>query len=446
MPRHTHAHLDSHIFDEPIFNEGMPSRDPDDFVVDHPSDNALYKQVEDLLKNDVVGFPASRLKDGETFSLASAYGARGEAVLAKIRDAGQIVFHAVGDTGASNRTGYGDQLRAADQLAIDARTGKLDDRASFHLHLGDVVYNFGEAAYYYDQFYEPYRDYPAPILAIPGNHDSFIVPGTASADEPLKTFMRNFCAERPVVTPEAGSLHRTAMTLPGIYFTVDAPFVRVITLFSNALEDPGVISSEGGRWPGVPDIQLGYLRAQLQRIRDEAYAGAVVLATHHPAFSYASQEAGTDGNHGSSLSMLRQIDGICADVGVYPHAFLSGHAHNYQRYTRTVHLSGAEYEVPFVVSGSGGHHVNRLVRGRRGQPAHEPLNGTDVSYMDVQPAIGTGGLMLEKYEDRHFGYLRVSADAERLHIGFHTVGASSLAQSRYDAVTLDLATHTLIAN
>ena len=41
-----------------------------------------------------------------------------------------------------------------------------------------VVYNFGESRYYYDQFYEPFRAYPAPIFAIPGNHDSFVVPGT----------------------------------------------------------------------------------------------------------------------------------------------------------------------------------------------------------------------------------------------------------------------------
>ncbi|MBV9655126.1 MAG: hypothetical protein JOZ42_11250 [Acetobacteraceae bacterium] len=48
------------------------------------------------------------------------------------------------------------------------------------------------------------------------------------------------------------------MTLPGVYFAVDAPFVRIIALFSNALEDPGVISSENGNWPGVPDYQLGF--------------------------------------------------------------------------------------------------------------------------------------------------------------------------------------------
>ena len=49
--------------------------------------------------------------------------------------------------------------------------------------------------------------------------------------------------------------------------------------------------------------------------------------------------------------MLRQIDEICHQTGVYPHAFLSGHAHNYQRSTRTVRLDGSSYDVPFIVCG-----------------------------------------------------------------------------------------------
>ena len=44
---------------------------------------------------------------------------------------------------------------------------------------------------------------------------------------PLVTFARNFCAQPPAVTPEAGSLHRTAMTQPGVYWMLDAPFVRI---------------------------------------------------------------------------------------------------------------------------------------------------------------------------------------------------------------------------
>jgi hypothetical protein len=80
------------------------------------------------------------------------------------------------------------------------------------------------------------------------------------------------------------------MTQSGVYFTLDAPFVRIIGLFSNALEDPGVISSENGKWAKIPDIQLDYLEAQLARIKNESYSGAVILAMHHPPFSYASSQ------------------------------------------------------------------------------------------------------------------------------------------------------------
>ena len=140
-------------------------------------------------------------------------------------------------------------------------------------NLGDLVYNFGESAYYYDQFYDPYRDYPAPIFAIPGNHDSFIVPNTPPGAEPLTIFMRNFCAPAPVVTQEAGSLHRTAMTQPGVYFALDAPFVRIIGLFSNSLEDPGVISDEKGKWGLVPEVPAGFPESAARKDTDGELQG-----------------------------------------------------------------------------------------------------------------------------------------------------------------------------
>ena len=95
------------------------------------------------------------------------------------------------------------------------------------------------------------------------------MPGTPEGQTPLEIFSRNFCAESPVVTREAASLHRTAMTQPGVYFALDVPFARILCLFSNALEDPGLISSEDGRWPSVPDYQLDFLEAQLQKIKDD---------------------------------------------------------------------------------------------------------------------------------------------------------------------------------
>jgi hypothetical protein len=71
-----------------------------------------------------------------------------------------------------------------------------------------VVYSFGETQYYYDQFNEPYRDYPAPILAVAGNHDGMVAPDVHAAS--LAGFLRSFCADTFVVTPEAGGLSRTA--------------------------------------------------------------------------------------------------------------------------------------------------------------------------------------------------------------------------------------------
>jgi hypothetical protein len=436
------------LFDEPVFGEGVVSPDPGHFSTRHPSDNAEYALIEQLLYKDVVGFDKSRIAANEVYELATAFGSHGPKVVQQIQKNGRIVFHALGDSGCSDVRKYSNEIRVFDQIADDVHTAVVTDRPSFLYHLGDVIYNFGEAKYYYDQFYEPNRNYPGPIFAIPGNHDSFIIPDTADADFPLVTFARNFCAESPVITREAGSLHRTAMTQPGVYFTLDAPFVRIIGLFSNALEDPGVISSRKGQWPVVPDLQLEFLDAQIQRIIDEKYQGAVLLAVHHPPFSYAppSGGSGVGGNHGSSTEMLRQIDTILNQKGWYPHAFLSAHAHNYQRYTRTVRLGGHDLDVPFIVCGSGGHNLNPMVRASRGQPAQDPSFGSKVDYLDVKAAVSTGGLILEKYNYRDYGYLRISVDAQQLRIGFHVAQNGSLPQSRFDLVTVDLPSHTMVAN
>ena len=448
MPREANVPLPQPIFHEPVFKEGASSPDPTGFLKKHPSDTELYKQIQNLLKKDVVSFDQARIPDGDFLKLQDTLGAHGAEIIQGITKSGKIIFHALGDSGASNAGKYKNEIGVADQLTMDCHNANAANQAAFLFHLGDVVYDFGESQYYYDQFYEPFRNYPSPIFAIPGNHDSFIVPNTPPEKDPLVTFSRNFCASEPVITPEAGSLHRTAMTQPGVYFTLDAPFVRIIGLFSNSLEDPGVISSEGRKWPTVPDFQLSYLSAQLKQIKDTKYKGVVLLAVHHPPFSYAPppKSGGARGNHGSSSAMLRQIDTICQQQGVYPHAFLSAHAHNYQRYTRTVQFGGKDFDVPFIVCGDGGHNVNRMVQGRGGQPAQEPQPGVRVDYLESKPAVKTSGLLLEKYDDTHYGYLRIHVDAEQLRIGFHQVGGGSLTQSRFDLVTVDLASHTMVAN
>jgi hypothetical protein len=451
MPATHHPRLPQPIFHEPIFSEQDAEPSPTGFATKHPSDTKTYDEVKNLLKKDVVPVPKSRIADDALFTLEQAYGSgHGPQVIKKIDDAKKIIFHAIGDSGASVNYKYvQDELRVCDQVTIDCAEADDYNRPAFLFHLGDMVYNFGESRYYYDQFYDAFRNYPAPIFAIPGNHDSFIVPGTPDAEKPLTTFQRNFCAEHPVITPEAGSLHRTAMTQPGVYFALDAPYVRIIGLFSNALEDPGVISNEDGKWPDVSDHQLKFLAAQLKRIKDEKYKGCVLLAVHHPPYSYSPPpKKGAGGNHSSSSEMLKQIDEICLKEGVYPHAVLSAHAHNYQRYTRTIEFKGSEYDVPFIVCGDGGHNVNPLVRSSHGHRVEEPHPTSKVDYLESKKAaIKAKELWLEKFNFDHYGYLRIHVDAEELIISFHQVGANTtLAQSRYDMVTVNLAEHKMVTN
>ena len=446
MPRPVKAPVSEPLFFEPEFNENVLTPDPRTFRTPHDpkKDEELYKQVQNLLKKDTVSFPAARGKPSDLLTLASSLGSQGPADVEYIQKSGKIIFHAVGDTGASILGKLPGELSVADHLANDYHTSTRDNLPSFLFHLGDVVYDFGESQYYYDQFYEPFRNYPAPIFVIPGNHDSFVIPGTRPADAPLTTFMRNFCSTRPVITKDAGSLHRTSMTQPGVYFALDAPFVRVIGLFSNALEDPGVISSQKGqpvKWPGVPDYQLAFLTAQLARIKEEQFPGAVIIAVHHPPFTYEppQETGGTGGHHMGNALMLAQIDAICKEQGVYPHAFISGHSHNYQRYTRKLSFDGKNYSVPFVVAGNGGHNVTPLVQARGGVMPHEPTPGEDVHYLD-----STGsGLTLDQSDDKHYGYLRIIVDSEQLRIEYHPVSPAA-PPSEVDTVVVNIADHSVV--
>jgi len=184
-------------------------------------------------------------------------------------------------------------------------------------------------------------------------------------------------------------------------------------------------------------------------LKKEKYKGAVLLATHHPPYSYSppAKKNGAGGNHGCSPAMLAQIDEICLQEGVYPHAFLAAHAHNYQRYTRIIKFGNAEIDVPFIGCGDGGHNVNPIVRSSKGHPAEEPHAGSSVDYLESKKAaIKAKQLLLEKYDDTNYGYLRIRVDKDQLRIGFHQVGVSTLAQSRYDMVTVDLAEHIMVAN
>jgi hypothetical protein len=390
---------------QPVFAQPKPSPDPSGFKdpVTDQSDNGI-----NLLSP--VPMPVGGLVE-PVLTLETVYGSAGAARIAAIKAAGQIVFHSVGDTGSVE--GPQTQSLVADKMVSDFDEADPADVPSFFFHLGDVVYYFGEATYYYDQFYEPYRDYPAPILAIAGNHDGVVYAKDTATS--LQAFLENFCTNAPLQSPDAGGLLRTTMIQPGVYFTFEAPFVRILGLYSNVLEDPGVISGENGNNTVLDNRQIAFLTAALTRVKTEGFTGAIIIAVHHPPFTGGS-------THGGSPLMLADIDSACTAAGVWPHAVFSGHAHNYQRFTRTVN----GLEIPYIVAGCGG---------------HSPLSTMSGTYRTPFPIDST--LTLENYDDLDYGYLRVIVNTTTLTVEFHPESDGSAVKTPNDSVTVTLATYVV---
>jgi Calcineurin-like phosphoesterase len=402
----------------PNFGQPRPTEDPKIFRVKHPSDGDAYKALDELNeehKLQAKPFPAPRGGTEPRLTLEDVFGGNTGAIDA-IEKNKQIVLHALGDCGSTR--GPKSQNEVADKMVGDFKEAEPREIPQFCMLLGDIVYSFGEPEYYYDQFYEPYRDYTAPILAAAGNHDGMISPLAHARS--LEAYLRNFCSDPAngfVVTPEAGGLSRTAQIQPGVFFTFEAPFVRILVFYSNVLEDPGVIANNT-----IGQTQLDFLRAALKRIKEERYDGALMFAHHHPCYAYGGQ-------HSSSTEMRQQMDKICEEEGVWPHAVLAGHAHSYQRFTRR-RADGTE--IPYLICGNGGHNHQKL-HAPGGIPLRVPQVITAKSGSDDEVSF-------DRYDDAGYGYLRLVVDADQLRIEYHPSSDGISAKTPDDSVTVDIRT------
>jgi len=246
-----------------------------------------------------------------------------------------IAFDIIGDSGApsaSKLKGY--ESKVADLLAQDAVTSP----PTFMYHVGDVVYFYGERAYYYSQFYDPFRAYPAPIFAIPGNHDGVIY---ESSQISLADFQSAFCAKSPGRWPGSGGILRSTMTQPGVYFTLNHPLVSIIGLYSNCGESLGWLDEQ----------QLTFLYKELVRLKAAKKNGlpAVIMAIHHFPRWFPGQSK-PDPNSTA-------IDAVYAKAGFWPDAVICGHAHLYQRVVRQNAGTSGKQDIPYVMSGAGGYGI-----------------------------------------------------------------------------------------
>lgn len=357
--------------------------------------------LTDHIQGNLQPIPALR-KTPPLMTLADVIGPQGAQEIASAKS---ILFHAVGDTGRSADSPQGDVAQA---MTGDFDISNPATCPAFFFHLGDVIYGPNKDQEYRPEFYEPYVHYPGKIIAIPGNHDGEVFPGTDPTT--LRAFQANFCAPSQAVPPIAGTIYRETMDQPGVYWMLDAPYVQIVGLYSNAAENPGFIC---GTIPG--QVQKTWLTNALKNIaaQRKTERKALVFATHHPPF--------TSGGHSPSTQMLADIDDACKQAGIMPDLHLSGHAHSYQRYTRELSFNGRALQIPYIVAGTGGINDQAIVA------AHGQKTGDHIFVKSLQG----------------YGYLLVEVSAKTLTVTMFQVDPTTKAKSKYDTVSLNLATSQL---
>ncbi len=245
----------------------------------------------------------------------------------------RLVFNMVGDTG-SVRT-LDRQERVVRELAKQYQREKgRHQQPQFLYHLGDVVYNFGEASEYYRQFFRPYEEYPAPIFAIAGNHDGDVNPAADVPYESLDSFLKVFCDTRARITPLSENARRSTMIQPNVYWTLQTPVANIIGLYSNV-----------PKFGVIKDKQKEWLVGELKAAFEEQDSKLIILCVHHAPYS-------ADINHGSSKAMITVLEEAFQLANVRPDIVFSGHVHNYQRFVKT-YPDG--FQLPFIVAGAGGY-------------------------------------------------------------------------------------------
>ena len=144
----------------------------------------------------------------------------------------------------------------------------------------------------------------------------------------------------------------------------------------------------------------------------------LIVTVHHPPYSL-------DSAHGGTPDILNAIDQAVAASGRTPDAVLSGHVHNYQRFSRVV----GTRKVPYVVAGAGGYandasSMHKLQTQLTTPPVKLPYQTT------------VAGVALENYEQEQAGFLRITASAEELLFEYFRVPFGGAAETEaFDTFT-----------
>lgn len=233
------------------------------------------------------------------------------------------------------------------QFAVVPGLLEAGNGTGFLVVMSDVIYPIGNVNEYVDKLFRPYSKYPAPIYAIPGNHDWY---------DGLSGFMRHFCGLEPfadralpgrgrkarlrgklwrppsvLASETLGRCHdfRPApaqqATLPAPYWTIETDVVRFVGIDTGII---GNIDGEQGDW--------------LRKV--SAGTKPKILLTGKPLY------VNNTCNPGRIADRDFTVDDLVRDPGNNYVAAIGGDIHNYQRYPVRV----GERTIQYIVSGGGG--------------------------------------------------------------------------------------------
>jgi hypothetical protein len=285
----------------------------------------------------------------------------------------------------------------ASQYAVVPGMLNVGEDTAFAVVASDVVYPAGEARDYEEKFFRPYQDYPAPIYAVPGNHDwydglggfmrVFCDAGPLPARREWPRGLRDLLWRRPAPIDEAalaaarglrGAPEQQAVQ-PGPYWVIDTESLLIV----------GVDTGIGGE---IDAEQTDWLRRVSRDPRPK------LLITGKPIYVNNRHKP-------SPLAGGGTIDDIVRDPAARYVAAIGGDVHNYQRYPVRVdgqadegvdgagdvagkESGGAGRIIQYVVSGGAGafmHATHTIPRVEVGGVSEElfrcyPLRGDSLSF------------------------------------------------------------------
>jgi hypothetical protein len=258
-------------------------------------------------------------------------------------DLGAFSFLLLGDTGE------GDISQYAAMSVIDAVAPGTD----FMLICSDVIYPAGGALEYAYKFCWPYRHYPRPIYALPGNHDWY---------DGLRGFMAYFCGQTSAPPRLRRSLFSRAGLRDRLWLEESEPDDVVKRQFLQTLRQE---SSQQALLPG-PYYRISTGRLDLIAI-DTGIDGTIDAAQGDwlrqisrgakPKVLLTGKPIYVNGRHHPCLiDRGRQgtVDDIIRNPAHRYVAAIGGDVHNYQRYPIQI----GSRTIQYLVSGGGGAYMH----------------------------------------------------------------------------------------